>query len=177
MTKSEAIRQIENWIELPTLYDDLIPALAEIKFSPEYAHYIKKIADIEYKNPSQIENDVDEYINTVKHELEQKHERQSSSRQDESQHPRHSDPTPYSSHSNVDLGDMQCPYCHGRLITRESRQLSESSIVIIAITFFFCFPIAVTLFLVLERQTITKFYCPRCRRIIPQKMLAMPLDK
>ena len=62
MTQSEAIQKIEAWLLVPVDYENIIPALACIRHTPDFTFYIKRVAEVEYTSPAEIEKTVDQYL-------------------------------------------------------------------------------------------------------------------
>ena len=62
MTQSEAIQKIESWLLVPVDYENIIPALASIRHTPDFTFYLKRVAEVEYTSPSEIEKTIDQYL-------------------------------------------------------------------------------------------------------------------
>ena len=62
MTQSEAIQKIESWLLVPVDYEKIIPALACIRHTPDFTFYIKRVAEVEYSSPAEIEKTIDQYL-------------------------------------------------------------------------------------------------------------------
>lgn len=62
MKTKEAIQEIENWLLVPIDFESILPALAVLRHNSEFKYYVKRVADAEFKMPSDIVQDVDRYI-------------------------------------------------------------------------------------------------------------------
>lgn len=61
MTRSDAIRQLDAWLLVPVDYEKILPALYALQGDREYGSYIAKVAEAEFRKPSDIQADVDQF--------------------------------------------------------------------------------------------------------------------
>ena len=62
MTQTEAFKKLDAWLLVPISYQGIIPALAAIANTQEYASYLKKVADADYRSVESVKKDVDDYL-------------------------------------------------------------------------------------------------------------------
>ena len=62
MNQEEAFKKIDHWLQVPLDYSSIIPALAAISGTREYAGILKKVADADYRSVESIKTDVDNYL-------------------------------------------------------------------------------------------------------------------
>lgn len=72
MQKDEAVKRLENWLKIPVDYKDVVPALADLKYTDLYEPYLKRVADADYRSAASIDKDVELYITGVRYDLGRK---------------------------------------------------------------------------------------------------------
>lgn len=229
MTQAEAQKALDRWLSIPIDYESIIPVLAELKYTPSYTEYVKKIADVEYRTVESIDSDVINYIANVRQSVEAERrayeakldemaggdrieapsfddallndvnppfpdkrqeedkrtqalesymQRRGLSQNTSKQRDFHDDDDDYDDDNFDDdtpYGDRKrqnyfltcrCPVCGGRLIARQKRYFSFASVLILAILFLFCTPIALlVLFFAIPKKEL--YHCKSCQRVFP----------
>ncbi len=72
MQKDDAINRLENWLKIPVDYKDVVPALADLKYTDLYEPYLKRVAEADYRSAASIDKDVELYITGVRYDLNRK---------------------------------------------------------------------------------------------------------